>query len=40
MGIKVCMITGDNQSSAYRVADHVGIEIENVHYSAYPEEKK
>ena len=40
MGIKVCMITGDNKYSALRVAEHVGISETNVTYEAYPETKK
>jgi P-type E1-E2 ATPase len=40
MGMKVCMITGDNQHSATKVALHLNILMENVTYSAYPETKK
>ena len=34
------MITGDNKHSAIKVAKHLGIPVENVTYSAYPETKK
>lgn len=34
------MITGDNEHSAKKVANHLKIPIENVTYSAYPETKK
>jgi len=34
------MITGDNKESALRVAKHLGISLENVTYSAYPETKR
>lgn len=40
MNMRVCMITGDNKHSALKVAKHLGISIENVTYSAYPETKK
>jgi P-type E1-E2 ATPase len=40
VGMKVCMITGDNKHSALRVARHLNIPIENVTYQAYPETKK
>lgn len=34
------MITGDNQHAAYKVARHLGIDISDVVYKAYPEDKK
>jgi P-type E1-E2 ATPase len=40
MGLKVKMITGDNQHSALRVARYLGIPEVNVVYRAYPEDKK
>jgi cation transport ATPase len=40
IGMKVCMITGDNKHSALKVAKHLKIPIENVTYQAYPETKK
>lgn len=40
MGLKVAMITGDNQHAAYKVARYLGIDIQNVVYKAYPEDKK
>lgn len=40
MGLKVCMITGDNKHSALKVAKHLGIPAENVVYQAYPETKR
>ena len=40
LGLKVAMITGDNKHSALKVARHLGIEVENVTYKAYPEDKK
>ena len=40
MGMRVAMITGDNQHSAYKVAKYLGIDIKDVVYKAYPEDKK
>ena len=40
MGMKIAMITGDNQHSAYKVARHLGIDLKNVVFKAYPEDKK
>ena len=40
MGLKVCMITGDNKYSAFKVAKHLGINYKNVKYQAYPEQKR
>jgi len=34
------MITGDNKHSAFKVADYLGIDRENVTYRAYPDDKK
>lgn len=34
------MITGDNQHAAYKVARYLGIDIKDVVYKAYPEDKK
>ena len=39
MKMQVCMITGDNEHSAYKVADHLGISRDKVTHSAYPETK-
>lgn len=38
--MKIAMITGDNQHAAYKVARHLGIDIKDVVYKAYPEDKK
>lgn len=38
--LRVAMITGDNQHAAYKVARHLGIELADVVYKAYPEDKK
>lgn len=40
LGLKVCMITGDNEHAAMKVANHLGIKPYNVTHSAYPETKK
>ena len=40
MGLRVAMITGDNQHSAYKVAQYLGIDIKDVVYKAYPVDKK
>lgn len=40
LGMRVAMITGDNQHAAYKVARHLGINTEDVVYKAYPEDKK
>lgn len=40
LGMRVCMITGDNKHSALRVAKYLNIQESNVTYSAYPETKK
>lgn len=38
--MQVCMITGDNKHSAFKVASHLGIDHKFVTYSAYPETKR
>ena len=38
--MKICMITGDNQHAAYKVARYLDIPTENVTYRAYPKDKK
>jgi cation transport ATPase len=38
--MRVAMITGDNQHSAYKVARYVGIDIQDVVYKAYPNDKR
>lgn len=40
MGLRVAMITGDNQHAAYKVAQYLGIDIKDVVYKAYPADKK
>lgn len=40
LGLRVAMITGDNQHAAYKVARYLGIDTEDVVYKAYPEDKK
>jgi Cu+-exporting ATPase len=40
MGMRVAMITGDNQHAAYKVARYLGIDIQDVIYKAYPNDKK
>jgi P-type E1-E2 ATPase len=40
LGLRVAMITGDNQYSAYKVAKYLGIDTADVVYKAYPEDKK
>ena len=40
MGLRVAMITGDNQHAAYKVAQYLGIDIKDVVYRAYPADKK
>ena len=40
LGLQVCMITGDNKHSAFKVAAHLGIPKMCVTYSAYPETKR
>lgn len=40
MGLRVAMITGDNQHAAYKVARYLGIDTADVVYRAYPEDKK
>lgn len=40
MKMNVCMITGDNQYSAHKVADYLDIPRENVTYQAYPDTKR
>ena len=37
IGMRVCMITGDNIHSAHKVAEHIGIPKEDVFSEAYPE---
>ena len=39
-GYRVAMITGDNEHSAVKVANHLGISRENVVHSAYPWTKR
>jgi Cu+-exporting ATPase len=34
------MITGDNKHAAYKVAKYLGIDLQNVVYKAYPDDKK
>jgi len=36
LGMRVCMITGDNKSTAYRVAEYLGIDHQYVVAEAYP----
>lgn len=40
LSMKVAMITGDNQHSAYKVAKYLGIDTADVVFKAYPEDKK
>ena len=40
MKLRIAMITGDNQHAAYKVARYLGIDIKDVVYKAYPEDKK
>jgi cation transport ATPase len=40
LGMRVAMITGDNQHAAYKVARYLGIDTHDVVYKAYPEDKK
>jgi P-type E1-E2 ATPase len=40
MKLRVAMITGDNQHAAYKVARYLGIDVNDVVYKAYPEDKK
>ena len=40
LNLRVCMITGDNKHSAYKVAKYLGIEKKDVTYKAYPADKK
>ena len=40
LGLRVCMITGDNKHSALKVARHLNIDFENVTYEAYPDTKR
>ena len=40
LGMKVAMITGDNQHAAYKVAKYLNIDTADVVYGAYPEDKK
>lgn len=40
LGLRVCMITGDNQHSAMKVAKHLGIYEDDIYYEALPETKK
>lgn len=40
MGMRVCMITGDNKHTARKVATYLGISMENTYSEAYPEQKK
>ena len=40
MKFRIAMITGDNQHSAYKVANYLGINVEDVVYKAYPSDKK
>lgn len=34
------MLTGDNQHAAYKVASYLNIDLADVVYSAYPQDKK
>lgn len=38
--LRVAMITGDNQHAAFKVARHLGIDVNDVTYKAYPSDKK
>lgn len=40
MNMRVAMITGDNKHAALKVAKHLGIDVSDVVYKAYPEDKK
>lgn len=40
LDLKVAMITGDNMHSAFKVADYLNINRDNVTYSAYPDTKR
>ena len=40
LGMRVCMITGDNKHSALKVAKHLGIDFKDVTYEAYPDTKR
>jgi cation transport ATPase len=40
LNLKVGMITGDNKHTAVRVAQYLNIDLENVTYRAYPNDKK
>ena len=40
MKLRVCMITGDNKHSAYKVGRYLGIPQENITSRAYPHEKR
>ena len=40
MKLRVAMITGDNQHAAYKVARYLNIDLADVIYKAYPEDKK
>mmetsp|Transcript_1220 Transcript_1220/g.2227 ORF Transcript_1220/g.2227 Transcript_1220/m.2227 type:complete len:674 (+) Transcript_1220:1064-3085(+) len=40
LDLKVCMITGDNEFAAKKVAEHLGIPLTNVTFSAYPDTKR
>jgi cation transport ATPase len=38
--LKVGMITGDNKHTAVKVARYLDIDLENITYRAYPNDKK
>lgn len=40
LNFRICMITGDNKHSAYKVGRYLGISEENITARAYPHEKR
>jgi cation transport ATPase len=40
MNMRVAMITGDNKHAAFKVANYLGIDIKDVIYKAYPNDKR
>ncbi len=40
MHLRVAMITGDNKHAAFKVANYLGIDIKDVIYKAYPNDKR
>lgn len=38
--MEICMITGDNQHTAAKVANHLEIKSDNVYANAYPDQKR